>query len=452
MQNNTIIAQATPIGPGAIALIRLSGKDAVDIAAQAVQLPGKTSLESKSSHTISFGAILDSSGRKIDQVLLLLMRGPQSFTGEDIVEITCHNNQLIVNAIITRCIELGARPAERGEFTRRAVENNKLSLLQAEAIQELISAQSVPSLQKSLAQLEGSLSKWLQCLETKLLTARALCEASFEFLEEEYNPNTQLSHILEEILATIEQAQEQFSAQKQLREGIRIALIGSTNAGKSSLLNALFKQNRAIVTPIAGTTRDTIEATVYKNGIAWTLIDTAGLRSTQDPIETAGIERTYQEAQKADLILLLIDGLPENNYDLAEYEALLKKYSEKCIVVQTKSDKQAQQSSSLAPAVFISSKDRRGLDKLENKIAQHLQVMLTKTALPFTLNQRHIQILTQIKTIAESIQKDLLAETQSYELISLKLQDVLQACTHMSGQEHSTQLLDAVFAQFCVGK
>ncbi len=453
MQNNTIVAQATPVGPGAIALIRLSGKDAISIAENASQLLGGIVLSQKKSHTISYGAIVDSVGQKIDQVLFLLMRAPNSFTGEDVVEITCHNNQLIIHAIITRCIELGAQPAERGEFTRRAVEHGKISLLQAEAIQELISSQSTSSIQKSLAQLEGSLSAWIEKLEKNLLNARALCEASFEFLEEEYDPESDLQELLAETRFLLLEAHEQFSAQKQLKEGIRIALIGATNAGKSSLLNALCKQDRAIVTPIAGTTRDTIETTLYKNGIAWTLVDTAGLRNTQDPIEAAGIQRTYKEAQKADIILLLVDGTSKTTTnELSEYQSFLKEHQGKCIILQTKADLQKNKVSALPIDLFVSSNQNLGLAELESKITEHLQNLLGQTELPFTLNQRHMHVLTQIQQIVEDVQGDLCAAQPSYELISLKLQDAIKACVQMSGKEYTAALLDTVFSQFCVGK
>lgn len=456
MQNNTIIAQATPIGPGAIALIRLSGRDAIEIAEKGAKIPQGKKLSQKETHTISYGWVTDSLGNPIDQVLFLLMQSPQTFTGENVVEITCHNNQLIISAIIDRYIQLGARYAERGEFTRRAVENQKISLLQAEAIQELISAQSNIGIKKSLEQLAGTLSYWVANIEKRLVTARALCEASFEFLEEEYDPKKEIKLLLTEIKNDITQAQKQFGAQKQIREGIRIALVGSTNAGKSSLLNAFTNQERAIVTPIEGTTRDTVETTIINNAIAWTLIDTAGIRKTHDPIESAGIARTYAEAEKADIVLLLIDGQPNKPYSrttIETYKNLQKKYPKKSLIIQSKADKNNRPIvEELSPDVLISSTTKAGLKDLENKIQKHLNQIMQNNELPFSLNTRHIHALTQINSLLESAIKTLNEPIQNYEILSIILQDALECCNKMSGQEQSKALLDAVFSQFCVGK
>ena len=226
------------------------------------------------------------------------MRSPKTFTGQDTVEITCHNNQFIIEEIINLAIANGARLAQQGEFTKRAVFNGKIDLVQAEAINELIHAQTQLALKQSLAQLTGSFSHCLASLEKELLKALALSEASFEFLDEEMDFAPQIQALISSLQNTITGIKKTFNQQQQIRQGIRIAIIGSVNAGKSSLFNALLNQDRAIVSAIAGTTRDAIEAGVYTKGNYWTLVDTAGLRQTHDIIEQEGIKRSLKRHKK----------------------------------------------------------------------------------------------------------------------------------------------------------
>ena len=274
----TIIAQCTPAGAGAIALLRMSGDDAITIADSIAQLTSKIKLSDCATHTIHYGWVTDQDGNHIDQVLFLLMKAPRTFTGQNTVEITCHNNPFIIEQIIAQTIAYGARIADKGEFSRRAFLNGKIDLVQAEAINELIHANTQQALKKSLSQVEGSLSHWIETIQTELFKARAYCEASFEFIDEEINFAPQIKENIKNILSTITQLKKSFDQQSQIRQGLRIALIGSVNAGKSSLFNALLGKDRAIVTNIAGTTRDVIEAGVYRDGNYWTFVDTAGLR------------------------------------------------------------------------------------------------------------------------------------------------------------------------------
>src|SRR5579863_4648796 len=307
--NETIIAQCTPQGTGAIALLRLSGDNTFAIADAISKLPGNKIISALPTHTIHYGWVIDKNGTHIDQVLFLLMRSPHTFTGDDTVEITCHNNPFIIQSIIQAALATGARLAQEGEFSRRAVHNNKIDIIQAEAINDLIHANTQLTLKQSLSQLEGSFSHWITNIEKQLIKALALSDASFEFLDEENMEfSTQIKEIIDAVLTTITNLKNTFNQQQQIRNGIRIAIIGSVNAGKSSLFNALLNQERAIVTNIAGTTRDAIEAGLYKNGNYWTLIDTAGLRTTDDIVEQLGISRSHEEAHKADIILLVFDG------------------------------------------------------------------------------------------------------------------------------------------------
>lgn len=339
LDDQTIIAHCTPRGSGAIALLRISGLNAITIADVIGNVASGKKLADLPTHTIHYGTIQDAHGAALDQVMFLLMRGPKTFTGQDTVEITCHNNQFIIEQIMSIAIAHGARVAQEGEFSKRAVLNGKIDLVQAEAIKELIHAQTQLALKQSLSQLTGSFSYWISTIEQQLLKALALSEASFEFLDEEMEFAPQIQEIIESVTATIASIKKTFSQQQHIRQGIRIAIIGAVNAGKSSLFNALLNQERAIVTAIAGTTRDVIEAGLYKNGNFWTLVDTAGLRQTHDEIEREGIKRSFQEAQKADIIILAYDGgRAMSEQEIAVYEQLHAQYEHKIITVFTKMD------------------------------------------------------------------------------------------------------------------
>jgi tRNA modification GTPase len=343
VDEQTIIAQCTPRGSGALALLRISGINAIEIINPIAKLPSNKSLLTADTHTIHYGSIVDSNGAVIDHVMFLLMKAPKTFTGQDTVEITCHNNQFIIETIIEHAIAHGARLAQQGEFTKRAVINGKIDLVQAEAINELIHAQTQLALKQSLAQLKGSLTQWLASIEQELIKALALSEASFEFLDEEMEFAPQISSMIAHIQKTITEIKKTYNQQQQIRQGIRVAIIGCVNAGKSSLFNALLNQERAIVTAIAGTTRDAIEAGVYKNGNYWTLVDTAGLRQTDDIIEQEGIARSFKEAHKADIIILAYDsGRELSAEEYAVCQEIVQQYPNKIINVLTKVDDQIQ--------------------------------------------------------------------------------------------------------------
>ena len=294
---DTIVALCTPRGSGSLALIRLSGNNAVAIADACTRLSSGNTLQESQSHTIHHGHIVDGE-TKVDEVLFFLMRSPRTFTGQDTIEISCHNNPFIIEKIMTCAIIHGARHAQAGEFSKRAFLNGKIDLIQAEALNELIHAPTERALQTSLAQLKGSLSHYLSTLETDLVTLIGLVESSFEFLEEEQRDlsiNQLIQAKLHALYAKIKELKNNFNQQKHIKQGIRITLIGTVNAGKSTLFNALLNQERAIVADLEGTTRDSIEATLYKKGNFWLLIDTAGLRNTDDQIEQQGIQRSMQD-------------------------------------------------------------------------------------------------------------------------------------------------------------
>lgn len=445
----TIIAQCTPRGSGAIALLRFSGVHAIDIAQVLCKLPHHKKLSEQPTHTIHYGWVVDEHGTHLDQVLFLLMRAPATFTGQDTVEITCHNNQFLIETIIAEAIRHGARCAQEGEFSRRAYLHGKIDLTQAEAIDELIRANTEFALKKSLAQVEGSFSHWVQALEKKLIKAAAWCEASFEFLDDAGDFVVEITQQLHAILEQISQLKTSFDAQKHIRQGIRIACIGSVNVGKSSLFNALLGQKRAIVAAVAGTTRDSIEAGVYRNGVYWTFIDTAGLRQTEDVIEQAGIERSHAEAQQADVIILAFDSsrtLTAQEQDV--YDAIVAVHEKKIVYVATKADLSIEPRIDCIPVSTITGSGIPELEQaLDTKVAQLLQ---THEA-PFLVNKRQFQLLQRLESNIQGILELCRGDVQ-YELVAHHLRDTLENLSELTGKSVSEAALDAVFKEFCVGK
>ncbi len=452
--DETIIAQCTPQGSGAIALLRISGINAIEVATRISKLPANKQLSNLPTHTIHYGWVIDEKETAIDQVIFLLMHAPKTFTGQDTVEITCHNNQFIVESIIQQALMHGARLAQEGEFTKRAVINNKIDLIQAEAINELIHANTQLSLKQSLAQLEGSLSGWIVQIEQDLLKALAFSEASFEFIDEEMEFGKQIQHIINNILSTITTIKKTFNQQQQIRQGIRIAIIGAVNAGKSSLFNALINQKRAIVTSIAGTTRDAIEAGLYKNGNYWTLIDTAGLRKAEDIIEQEGIQRSFAQAQQADIILLVFDGARITEPQEQEiYQQLIKQYRNKVMLVRNKGDLNlcSNQSFSTEPVITVSTKTKKNIDLLEKNIEEKIRQLFQEIEAPFLLNKRQYNLILGLEKKLNEIQA-MFNTTIQYELLSYHLNDALAQIAELSGKSISEQGMDKIFKEFCIGK
>ena len=455
ISNEPIIAQCTPQGSGAIALLRLSGDNAFAVADVISALPGNKKISSQATHTIHYGFVVDADGNHIDEVLFLVMHAPHTFTGDDTVEITCHNNPFIVQNILQVAINAGARLAQEGEFSRRAVLNNKIDIVQAEAINDLIHANTQLALKQSLSQLEASFTQWIASIEKQLIKALALSEASFEFLDEENMEfNLQIKEIIEHVLATSNNLKTTFNQQQQIRSGIRIAIIGSVNAGKSSLFNALLNAERAIVTNIAGTTRDAIEAGLYKNGNYWTLIDTAGLRTTHDIIEQMGITRSHEQAHKADIILLVFDG--SQKLSAAEnqvYTELLEKYHDKIIIITNKADLLQQFNPIIENKKIysVSSTNKSGIGSVENAIQEKITTLFTFIKSPFLLNQRHFNALLSLEQKLTTI-LSMLTDKPSYELVSYHLNDTITTLSELTGKTISEAGMDAVFREFCVGK
>ncbi len=452
-ETQTIIAQCTPRGSGAIALLRLSGPEALNIATKLSRLPNNKTIDAVPTHTIHAGHVIDQDNSVVDHVMFLIMHGPRTFTGEDVVEITSHNNQFIVQDIIALAIKHGARLAREGEFCKRAVMNDKMDLIQAEAINELIHANTQLALKQSLAQVKGSLSQWIINIEQDLLKALAFCQASFEFIDEEdMEFGDQIKDIINNTSVTIDQLKISFDQQQRIRQGIRIAIIGSVNAGKSSLFNALLQKDRAIVTHIAGTTRDVIEAGMYKEQNYWTLIDTAGLRNTDNIIEQEGIERSLKEAQSADIILLVIDASREMNAQEKNiYQKIANEHPDKIITIFNKSDLPNITDFTCKKAINVSTTENVNIAHVEQAIEQKIEQLLSSIASPFLLNKRQFNLLLNVE---QKLQQTLPLFTNNiaYELLSIHLQDAIAELSALTGKSVSEDAMDKVFREFCVGK
>lgn len=447
----TIIAQCTPSGSGAIAVIRLSGTDALTIAEKIAQFTNNKKLTKTASHTIHLGWVVDQQGAHIDQVLFFVMKTPKSYTGQDTIEISCHNNQFIIEAIIQQAIRCGARTAQHGEFTKRAYLNKKIDLIQAESVNELIQAHTQQALKKSLAQLSGSFSYWIHDLEQQLIKAHSLCEASFEFIDEDINFDTTIKNIIQVSLEQVQQLQQQYSHQQQVKEGIRIAIIGAVNAGKSSLFNALLKKERAIVTPHAGTTRDTIEASICRNNLYFTLVDTAGFRSTQNTIEQEGIKRALYEAKAADIVLLSVDSSRILNKNEKQwYQQLVDQCGSKIIIVATKSDVGTAKLD-FANSLAVSATTGHQLNLLEQVLIQRANSLFATSNCPFLLNKRQAQLLGQLENDLNALNQ-MADKSIEYELLCVHLKDALEKTTELTGKTISELSLDKIFQDFCIGK
>lgn len=449
--DETIIAQCTPIGSGAIALLRMSGANSLVIADSMAKLASGKRIVDVDSHTIHYGSVRDVHGNSIDNVLFLVMKAPRTFTGQDVIEISSHNNQFIIEEIINSALSFGARLAKEGEFSKRAVLNKKIDLVQAEAINELIGAQTQQALKRALAQVDGSFSHWISIIEKQLLKAMAFCEASFEFIDEELEFADQIKVMVSEILTTISRAKKSFDKQQHIRSGIKIALVGSVNAGKSSLFNALLGSARAIVTPIAGTTRDSIEASVTRFGTFWTLIDTAGLRITDDIVEQEGIKRSLEQAALADIVLLVYDASRLlSSQELEAYSQILAQHQAKIITVCNKIDQVVDFDSNNFSGVALSAQNKIGIDALEKKIQEKIISLMSQYDSPFLLNSRQFNLLGALENKLNEILHML--ENPQYELLSIHFNDALAHLSELTGKTVSEQTMDAVFNEFCVGK
>jgi tRNA modification GTPase len=440
MSSDTIVALATPPGTAALAVIRLSGPRAHAIAAA---LAGRTA--ALPIQRAIHATLRDTSGAVLDDVVLTAWQAPRSYTGEDVVEFSCHGNPLIVEAILSACLAHGARSAGPGEFTQRAFLNERIDLTQAEAVMDLIHASSARALQAARRLQSGALGRAVTRLREELLQTLAHLEAYIDFPEEDISPDTghaitrRIDHLQEGIQALLATAPEG----RRLREGYTVVLTGAPNAGKSSLLNALLQRDRAIVSPLPGTTRDTIEEAITLAGMTVRLIDTAGLRDPSDPLESLGIARTRQALATADLILHLADPAAPTPPEPAT-APILK--------VWTKADLHPTFIPDPSSSLCVSSLTGAGLEALKDAIIQTLK--LNESSLGHesaAINTRHEALLRQA---LEALERARAAHTASGppEFTSADLRHALDALGQIVGEATNEDILDRLFRSFCIGK
>lgn len=459
LNNDVIVAQATPNGRGALGIIRASGQDVFKIVDNFSNLSRKCKLSEVPANTISHGRIFDQS-ELVDEVMFLVFHNPRSFTGENSLEITYHNNPLIAQHIITLFCKFGARIAEAGEFSKRAFENDKMDLCQTEAIGEIIAAQTQVALQASLSQLQGTLSFFLENIIKQVLELTAMMEASFEFAEEEQMDldfNELLNSKLKSIESEISKLEWAHDEQSKIREGVRIAFIGPSNAGKSTLFNALLKKQRALVSDIAGTTRDMLEAQLCKKSGLWTLIDTAGVRDTQDVLEQMGIDKSRNEIEQADIILFVLDSsVPLKTEDLNFFQSIQEKHAGKTLLLLNKQDLEPHNTfdklATIGENLKISGNCEKGLIYLEKAIESRVEKIFSESnASPFVLTQRQKLLVQQLASEIRGVRGQFNSEVPQ-EITVLKLKAILETIGSFTGKSLSEEVLGTIFSTFCIGK
>ena len=460
---NTIVALATPLGRSGIGVIRLSGADSLPIVRK-LTLDENFSPEPRAA---SLKKIYDlETGEVLDETVITYFKAPNSFTGEDIVEISGHGSPVILRQIIDFCLRLDARMANAGEFSLRALSNGRLNLSQAEAIRDLIDAQSVAAARQSIRQLRGELSNQLQPLENDLLDVIVVLESSLEFVEDDL-PDVQAQNIKEKLVAInakLEKMAATFSAGKLLREGLRVALVGRPNVGKSSLFNALLGHERAIVTAIAGTTRDQIHERFTIEGIPISLIDTAGLRETSDTVESIGVERSKRTMADADLIVVLLDG--SESLTTEDREIFAQTKDQNRLIVVNKSDlnfSETQNGNQLlgdiksairnpqSAILKVSAKTGENLNRLQKAIVAPFAARETNDAGFLISDARHNDLLrrafSEIETACGAID-----ERRSEEIILIGLLNALRFLGEITGETSTEDVLTRIFSTFCIGK
>ena len=447
---STVVALSTPRGRGALAVIRLSGPHAIAIAQHMARLE---EFEPRCATLTKLRAA--NSDEVIDQVLLTCFPAPHSLTGEDVVEISCHGSPAIVRRIVDATLELGAVLAGPGEFTLRALRNGKLNLAQAEAIRDLIAAQTDAAVKQAARQLNGELSKALDPFKEKLIEVIVLLESALEFVEDDL-PAPQVDRVegtLASVIAGVEQLSRTYSAGRLLQDGARVAITGRPNVGKSSLFNSLVRYERAIVTDVPGTTRDTLSEAIDIGGVPVILTDTAGLRETSDNVETLGIERTHRAMGDADLVLVVLDGSNELG---PEDQNLLDQTAEaRRIVLMNKCDLPSFQplASCLpgAAAINVSARTGEGLTTLHRAILARLNSTGAEDGSLLITNARHYDLLCNAKGELESARACFL-DRHSEELVLAPLHNALKLLGQITGETTTEDILSEIFATFCIGK
>ena len=463
--NETIVALASPSGAGAIAVIRMSGNEAISIASQVFQSVSGKDISKQKTHTIHLGTIVD--GAKIyDQVLVSIFKNPHSYTGENIIEISCHGSTFIQQQIIQLLLRKGCRMAQAGEFTLRAFLNGKLDLSQAEAVADLISSDNEASHQIAMQQMRGGFSNEISKLREELLNFASLIELELDFAEEDvaFADRTQFNDLLNRIEFVLKRLIDSFAVGNVIKNGIPVAIVGEPNVGKSTLLNALLNEERAIVSEIAGTTRDTIEDELVIGGIGFRFIDTAGIRETKDVVESIGIKKTFEKIEQAQVVLFLFDGLKfqvSSSEFIIEIEKVKNQFPLKPLVVVinkldllSEKDVEAirQKLENLEVKLeTISAKNKTGIDELKNQLLSFVNTGALRNNETIVTNTRHydslLKALEEIAKVKYGIQTNLPSD-----LMAIDIRQALYYFGEITGEVTNDELLGNIFANFCIGK
>lgn len=482
--DGTICAPATIPGTGAISIIRVSGEDSLAIADKVIDVKGE-SLSETEGYRLRYGTIFADDGSVLDNVIVSVFRAPHSYTGENSVEISCHASRFIVNAVLELLVNAGARIAAPGEFTRRAFVNGKMDLAQAEAVADVIASQSAAAHRVAMNQLKGGFSSELKTLREKLLTMTSLLELELDFSEEdvEFASRSELGALVEETLAHIVRLTDSFSRGNAIKNGVPVAIVGATNTGKSTLLNALLGEERAIVSDIAGTTRDTIEETLNLGGVMFRFIDTAGIRETDEVVEKIGIERTFRKLNEASIVLGMTDLSRGEDSVLADAEYIWSKVNasssdRKFVLLVNKCDvngiesveagseagcagkagKMARIEAALrekgivTKMIPISAKTGSGLPELTEALAEIGRRITGDTDETLVTNIRHYEALSRAATALGRVRDGLKVATLPPDLIAQDLREALYHLGEIVGEISTDEVLGNIFRKFCIGK
>ncbi|MNQ34374.1 tRNA modification GTPase MnmE [compost metagenome] len=461
INQDSIVALATPSGAGAIAIIRISGSEAITIGNSVFKSIKNKDLTKQKTHTLHLGHIIDDS-KTLDEVLVSVFKGPNSYTGEDTIEISCHGSTYIQQQIIQLLLRKGCRMADAGEFTLRAFLNGKLDLSQAEAVADLISSDNEASHQIAMQQMRGGFSNEIAKLREELLNFASLIELELDFAEEdvEFADRTQFHELLNRIEFVLKRLIDSFAVGNVIKNGIPVAIVGEPNVGKSTLLNALLNEERAIVSDIAGTTRDTIEDELVIGGIGFRFIDTAGIRETKDIVESIGIKKTFEKIEQAQVVIFLFDSSEFKVSGLKlkiELEKIKNQFPLKpLVVIGNKSDKLseieiANLKSDIPEILMLSAKENIGVDELKNQLLSFVNTGALRNNETIVTNTRHydslLKALDEIQKVKFGLETNL-----SSDLIALDIREALYQFGLITGQVSNDELLGNIFANFCIGK
>ncbi|MES2516046.1 MAG: tRNA uridine-5-carboxymethylaminomethyl(34) synthesis GTPase MnmE [Bacteroidota bacterium] len=461
LNNDTIAALATPHGAGAIAVIRLSGPTSIAITEAVFKTKSlkPKALATKASHTAHFGLIVEKDVI-IDEVLVTIFKSPHTYTGEEIVEISCHGSVFIQQQILQVLFKHGARPAQPGEYTLRAFLNGNLDLSQAEAVADLIASNSATSHQVAMQHMRGGFSSKIAVLRENLLNFASLIELELDFSEEdvEFADRTDLKKLINTILSIIEKLISSFEVGNVIKNGIPVAIVGKPNAGKSTLLNVLLDDDRAIVSEIPGTTRDTIEDEMIIEGVLFRFIDTAGIRTTTDVIEQIGVNKAFEVIKKSAIIIYLFDTHELSRGDLELEMNVIKDHigTSQLLVVGNKIDfenlEDLKQEFADVPAIqFISAKEHKNIDALKAKLVSLFDTRTVNTTDTIVTNSRHVSSLNNAQAALIKVNEGLSTNIQS-DFLALDIRYALEALGEITGQVTNDDLLGNIFSKFCIGK